>query len=199
MRCLKPTLPLAVLSCLAGCGASAPTSVSPPLGRLFSAEQTLSSAAVSAGDPLEERDGTVQQRLASKQNTPSWSAPSPQAALLRYALLYTNWQASSLPARERELASLAVGVARLTAEQDAASQSAAATLRTNHVQNKGVVLSIAAGRVPARGGHWIVVTEERTTGIGPYAGLPPTLHVTFARVERVSHGWAVSEWSSRTN
>jgi hypothetical protein len=134
--------------------------------------------------------------LARKENTPSSLAPSPQAALLRYALLYTNWQASSLPAHERRLAALAVGAARLTAEQEDASASAAAALAADHVQNTGVVLSIAAELGPTRG-QWIVVTQEQSTGTGPYAGLPPTLHVTLARTERLKRGWAVSEWTPR--
>jgi hypothetical protein len=134
--------------------------------------------------------------MASRQNTPGSLAPSPRAALLRYALLYTNWQAASLPATERRLASLAVGAARLTAEQLVASNSAAAALAANHVQNKGVVLAIAPGRGSIVG-QWIVVTEEQTTGTGPYAGLPPTLHVTLGRTERLGHGWVVSGWTPR--
>jgi hypothetical protein len=98
-------------------------------------------------DPLPERDGTLPKGQAAKENTPATGsiAPSPQAALRRYALTYTNWQATSLPVHERQLASLAVGAARLAAEQTAASQSAAAQLASNHVENKGVVLAIAPG------------------------------------------------------
>jgi hypothetical protein len=146
-------------------------------------------------DPLPERDGTVPKSQVAKENTPATgsTAPSPQAALRRYALTYTNWQATSLPGHERQIASLAVGSARLAAEQTAASQSAAAQLASNHVQNKGVVLAIAPGEGPAHG-QWVVVTHEQTTGTGPYAGLPPTPHVTLARTERLRRSWAVSEW-----
>jgi len=191
------TLMLALMP-LDGCGASSTTSTPSPLGRPFAAAPgPASAAAAPSGDPPAERHGTVPQSSARKQNTPSALAPSPQTALLRYALLYTNWQAASLPALERRLASLAVGAARLSAEQTAASNSAAAELAANHVQNTGVVLSIASGRGPARG-QWIVVTQEQSTGTGPYAGLPPTLHVTLARTERVNRSWAISEWSPRT-
>jgi hypothetical protein len=111
----------------------------------------------------------------------------------RYALAYTNWQASRLRVHERKLSSLAVGEARLAAQQIAASQSGTASLVANHVQNKGAVLAIAAGRGPARG-QWVVVTQEQTTGTGSYAGLPSSPHVTSARVTRIGRGWAVSEW-----
>jgi hypothetical protein len=116
---------------------------------------------------------------------------------MRYALAYANWRASSLAAVERRLVVLAVGAARLTAEQIAASHSAAAELAGNHVQNKGVVLTIARGRGPAAG-QWVVVTQEQTTGTGPYAGLPPALHVTLARTERLNRGWAISGWKPQT-
>jgi hypothetical protein len=121
-------------------------------------------------------------------------ARSPQAALRQYALLYTNWRASGLLARERELASLAAGPARLAAEQAMASQSGAVSLAVHHVENRGVVLTIAReeGRSRAR---WVVVTEELTTGTGPYAGLPSTLQVTLARVVRLGPGWVVCEWA----
>lgn len=104
---------------------------------------------------------------------------------------------ASLPAAERRLASLAIGAARLTAEQLAASNSVTAELAVNHVQNKGVVLAITPGQGSARR-QWIVVTEEQATGTGPYAGLPPTLHVTLAHTERLGRGWVISSWTPRT-
>ncbi len=133
------------------------------------------------------------------QDTPATNSMSatPQIALRRYALAYTNWTATNLAATERRLASLAVGAARLTAEQIAASNSATVELAANHVQNKGVVLTIAPGLGPAVG-QWVVVTQEQTTGTGPYAGLPPTLHVTLAGTERVNGGWVIAKWTPRT-
>jgi hypothetical protein len=195
------TAPLAlmlVLVFVSGCGASATTSGPSPLGRAFTAAASTPGAAAAAmSDPLAESHGTVPQSVASSEDTPSSLAPSPHAALLRYALLYTNWQAVSLPTVERRLASLAVGAARLTAEQIAASRSAIAELAAHHVQNTGIVLAIAPGEGPARG-QWIVVTQEQSTGTGPYAGLPPTLHVTLAAAEHLYQGWAISGWTPRT-
>jgi hypothetical protein len=120
-------------------------------------------------------------------------ARSPQAALRQYALAYINWRASGLAARERQLATLAVGPARLAAEQAMASQSGAVSLAGHHVENRGVVLTIAPGEGRARG-KWVVVTEELTTGTGPYAGLPSTLRVTVASVVRLGPGWVVRGW-----
>jgi hypothetical protein len=154
---------------------------------------------VSSDDPPAERNGTVPQSqvAAEKKLTPGSVARSPQAALRRYALAYTNWTASSLPAHERSLASRAVGPARLAVEQIAASESDTAALAADNVQNKGVVLAIASAQGPARG-QWLVVTQEQTTGTGPYAGLPPAPHVSLARIAHVGRGWAVSEWSPKS-
>lgn len=194
---LTPALALILaLTSLSGCGSA--TSAQSSLGRSFAATpEPANPAPAPTGDPPAERHGTVPENIASKEDTPSSLAPSPQVALRRYALAYTNWRAASLPATERRIASLSVGTARLTAEQIAASDSAAAELAANHVQNEGAVLAIAPGRGPVTG-QWVVVTQERTTGTGPYAGLPPTLHVTLARTERLDHGWAISGWTPRT-
>jgi hypothetical protein len=124
-------------------------------------------------------------------------ARSPRAALRRYALAYTNWRAGDLAAHERELIALAIGAARLAAQQTAASRSATVSLATNRVENKGVILAIAPGEGPA-GGQWVIVTQEQTTGTGAYAGLPPAPHVTLARVARVGQGWAVSQWRPKS-
>jgi hypothetical protein len=114
-------------------------------------------------------------------------------ALTRYALTYTNWQAGQLLTRERQLVALSVGVARLSAEQTAAAQSGAAALSAHDVANVGQVVAIAPGEGPDRG-QWVVVTDEQTTGTGPYAGLPAGPHVTLARVVHLAGGWAVSAW-----
>ena len=95
------------------------------------------------------------------------------------------------------MASLAVGAARLTDEQIAASQSTTVDLAGHRVQNRGVVLAITPGRALARG-QWIIVTQEQTTGTGRYMGLPTSVHVTLSRVTRRGRSWAVSEWSPKS-
>lgn len=194
------TVFLLALVPLAGCRGGSTASAPQVLGRSFGAEPTpVSQAPAPTGDPPLERNGTVLPSQAAEENqsAPGTAAASPQAILHRYALTYINWQATSLPPHERALASLAIGPARLAAEQTAASQSVTASLTAHHVENKGVVLAITAGQGPARG-QWVVVTQEQTTGTDPYAGLPPAPHVIFARARRLAQGWVVSEWSPRS-
>jgi hypothetical protein len=77
------------------------------------------------------------------------------------------------------------------------SQGAAAELAANHVENKGVLLAIISGEGPAHG-QWVVVTQEQTTGSGPYSGLPTSPHVTLAKTVRLRNGFAVSQWNPQS-
>jgi hypothetical protein len=184
---------------LSGCGASSGVNV--PLGRSIAPgpphAAATQAAPASAGDPPGEQGGTIPPAARRTEQTVSRAglAQSPTQALRRYAIAYTNWQASRLAAREQLLAELATGPAKLTAEQTQAAGSATAALVASHVANAGRVLAIARaeGQAP---GEWVVVTEEHTTGTGGYAGLPAGPHVTLAQVTLLpGRGWAVSTWS----
>jgi hypothetical protein len=179
-----------------GCDGHSGSQIPSALGRsLTAAPGSVTPAPASIGDPPEERNGTVSNPQTNEENSSRSDsvATSPQAALMRYALVYTNWQASSLDANERDLASMAIGDARLAAEQTAASDSGTAALAADHVRNTGAVLAITPGQGPALG-RWVIVTLERTTGTGSYAGLPPSIQVALARIAFLHSGWVVSEW-----
>ena len=118
------------------------------------------------------------------------AAPSAQAALERFTRLYINWTAGELPGRSRQLAELATGQAQA---QALALAARAAVLARNQVTNSGTVTAIAAGQGSERG-RWAVVTNELTTGTGPYLGLPATSHVTWATVIHIRHGYVIDGW-----
>jgi hypothetical protein len=183
----------------AGCGA-APPPPGAPLGRSIAAaphrRTQFAPAPVPRGDPPPERDGKIptRERAAGDTVTAAAVASSPQRALRRYALAYTNWRATGLRRRERQLAAISIGAAKLTAEQTATAQGDSATLIASRVANAGRVVAIARGEGPDAG-WWVIVTLEHTTGTGPYAGLPLSPHVTVARVTRVERGWVVSAWN----
>jgi hypothetical protein len=172
---------------IGGCGAGA-ASTSAPLGRAIAAPPPpVGPAPAPAGDPLPERHGALPAGVAQGEDTAptaGGTASTPRGALARYALAYTNWNATTLPARLRQLAALAVGPARLAALQTAAALATNSRLVAERVRNTGTVLAIAAGQGAATG-EWVVVTREHTIGSGSYAGLPATLHVTLAQVRRV--------------
>ncbi len=163
------------------------------------ARAATATPAPDAGDPVPERGGTISTaaRAPSSRLAAEAGEPSPQAALARYGELYVNWSAADVVPRQRELASISLGQARAQALQAAASARADTVLARSRVANTGQVVSVGMGE-GAGAGEWVIVTREQTTGHGDYAGLPPTLHVTYAQVTRTPRGWVVSRWSPQT-
>ena len=153
------------------------------------------SSAPDAGDPPPERGGQIPAGAQAAQDAlaPGGAQPTPRAALARYAQIAVNWSWRDLTNVQRHLASISLGQARAQAVQAAASASADSTLRGQQISNSGQPMSIAPGEGEARG-RWVIVTHEHTTGQGSYAGLPPTLHVSYARLTHTSQGFVVSQW-----
>jgi hypothetical protein len=182
---------------LAGCGLTNPYIAKQPSKSVPSSTSTSTtkSAVATDADPAPERGGTIpaSARATQSQLAPSAGEPSPGSALERYARLYVNWSAPTVAADQRELAAISVDQARAQALQAAASYAQDQTLQRSGVANSGHVVAVASSITTP--GQWVIVTSEQTTGKGDYAGLPPTLHVTYAQVTRASSGWVVSEWA----
>jgi hypothetical protein len=117
---------------------------------------------------------------------------TPQGAIALFASRYSNWSYRTLAREQLALAAISVGAARLSERQAAASTSADSTLARAHIANSGTVISVSADL--ARAEWWVLVTRERTSGGGEYAGLAPGFHVTLVQVAAVPGGWAVSQW-----
>ncbi len=154
--------------------------------------------APNAGDPPPERNGHIPPAAQATQNTlePGTAQPTPEAALLRYSQIAVNWNWRNLAAVQQRLASISLGQARAQALQAAAGASTNSNLRSQRITNTGQPISIAGGQGSAAG-RWVIVTRERTTGQGAYAGLPPTLHITYAQLTHTSDGYVVSRWTSQ--
>jgi hypothetical protein len=199
MRPALPSLVTAAAIAIAGCGITNPyqpdtsSTASPP------AAGTSASRPADQGDPAPERGGTIPPGAKAAQNQLPAGAgsPTPQAALERYANLYTNWTASNVLAVQRRLASISLGQARALALQAIASASHDRILSQSQVANSGQVMSIAPGQAGAAG-QWVLVSSEHTSGQVDYSGLPPTLHVIYAQVTHTAQGWVVSEWQPQT-
>ena len=197
---LRPTALVALAIALAGCGLSDPyeqqqpkrTSSTARSSTTASTGPTVASVTASgttiAGNPGERDEGRVPpNRMRVRSDL---AAPSAQAALEQFTRLYINWTASELPARSRQLAELTTGQAQA---QALALAARAAVLARYEVTNSGTVTAIAAGQGSEQG-RWAVVTNELTTGIGPYLGLPATSHVTWATVIHTRHGYVIDSW-----
>jgi len=163
---------------LCGCG------ISDPYTQAARTARPAPARAVTGG----EHDGP----LAPSARVPAGArAPTPQAALARYGAIYVNWTAATLPAVQRHLTSISTGQARPQALAE--SETPPQAVSTYAVSNSGRVVAIAAGQGPKRG-EWAVITDEQTTGEGPYQSLPATSHVTWATVQRDGQRWVVSGW-----
>lgn len=177
---------------LSGCARLSrdPTSLGRPV---IAASSTVSQT--DTGDPPPERNGTLSSRLSAQENEPEATSArnTPRAALRTYALVYGNWSARTLPARERHLAKLAIGPARLNAEQTEAARREQNELAGANVRNEAHVVAIAPEEGQARD-QWVVVTSERTTGTRAYEGLPAQLQVALARLVKIGGGWVVCQW-----
>jgi len=181
---------------LAGCGLTDPYTAKQPSPSVpNSASSTTPSAPTTNADPAPERGGTIPTGTRATQRRLATGAgePSPQSALERYARLYVNWNARTVAGDQRELAAISVDQARAQALQAAARYAQDQTLKQSGVANSGHLVAITSSITTP--GQWVLVTSEQTTGKGDYAGLPPTLHVTYAQVTRASSGWVVSEWA----
>jgi len=183
---------LAVL--LTGCGIRDPYTNTTATRTTPTAAPATSTA--TNADPAPERGGTIPQatRAAQSQLAASAGAPTPQAALARYATRYVNWTAQTATSVQRQLAAISLGQARAQALQAAASYAHDRALNASRVANHGSVISIAPGH-GAAATWWVIVTQEQTTGTGDYTGLPATDHVTYAQLQHTRSGWIVSQWS----
>jgi hypothetical protein len=184
---------LAVL--VAGCGLADPYQAHQPGGLATTATTTATTPPPDTGDPAPERGGTIPKSAAAAQSKLAQKAGSAtaQAALERYAQIYLNWTAPRVIAIQRQLAAISLGQARALAQQAAASATRDAQLTNSQIANSGQVVSLARGQ-GAAAGQWVIVTRELTTGAGDYAGLPPTLHIIYAKVANTSGGWVVNGW-----
>lgn len=183
----------------AGCGITNPYANT--TARTDTATSTAPSRPALTGtvaDPAPERGGTIPTSVTRTQSrlVSGAGAPTPRAALQRYAQIYINWTAADLPARQRQLASMSLGSARAQALQAAASYRHDTTLISSHVTNTGTVVAITPGQGAATG-QWVIVTSETTSGRGDYQGLPTQLHVTYAQLTHTPDGWLVTGWEPR--
>jgi len=170
-----------------GCSLQSPYSPPPP--------PAPPPSAADAGDPPPERGGQIPAGTQAAQSAQALGGaqPTPQAALARYTQIAVNWTWRDLTHVQRRLAQISLGQARAQALQTAATVGADSTLRAQQITNSGQPVAIAPGQGAAVG-RWVIVTREHTTGQASYAGLPPTLHVTYAQLTHTPQGFVVSQW-----
>jgi hypothetical protein len=198
-RILTASLAIVAAVTLAGCGLSNPNQAALRNVSTTPAAASTTTAPADAGDPPGERGGTIPEAVQAAQRKLAAGAgrATPVAALERYAALYFNWNAATIIAHQRQLATISLGEARAQALQAVATASGDRLLAADHVANSGRLVSIAPGQGGAAG-QWVLVISEHTTGQGDYAGLPPALHVIYAKLTRTAKGWVVTRWRAHS-
>jgi hypothetical protein len=207
---------LACAGALCGCSAPWQAAGSPreshrPVDR---AARSRPRAAVAARSGSRERTGArpapharigSRGKIAIAERTHEYPAPpprqrapaasTPQLALLIFATIYINWNASNVAKRLRALAHASIGQARSAMQLEAAQVTADPQLRAGGIANHGTVEGIAP-LLGGAAGEYVVVTREWTTAsaTGAYQGLLPAWHATIATVRREGRGWVVSGW-----
>jgi hypothetical protein len=185
-------LGLLALVPLAGCGIHGPdqnlNTTTPTVATASTRTLTTTEPPEPAQPADDDDDGPAQ--TSPPQRSTAEAAGTPQSAIERFAHLYTNWTASQLPQRAGQLAALSIGQAHT---QALALAHAAATLERYQVTNRGTVVAIASGQGQEHG-RWAVITNELTSGTGPYLGLPGTSHVTWATVTHQHGGYVIATW-----
>lgn len=114
---------------------------------------------------------------------------------MAFASQYINWNAHTVSADMRLLASESVGQAHATMELAAGEVGRDYELQRGGIVNSGVVEG--ASPLTGPGGKWVIVTRERTTAASStaYQGLAPEWHVIVAKAIELWPGrWAISLW-----
>ena len=114
---------------------------------------------------------------------------------MAFATAYINWNAQTVAADMRMLASESVGQAHAAMELAAGETARDYELHRGGIANRGTVQAVAP--LTQSGSRWVIVTLERTTATAnaSYQGLAPAWHVIVCAVVRLPSGrWAVSLW-----
>lgn len=158
---------------------------------------TTTGTTVTYGSPGEPH-GTIPAAALKAQShlAPGAGQPTPQAALERYAVVWGTWDSTSLAAVQTRVAQMSLGAARDEAQQAVASYQADTTLQHSTMSSSTAVVAVAQG-VGSASGYWVVTTTEKT-GSGQVSGLPPTFHVTYAKLTHTASGWVVNTWSPQS-
>ena len=113
--------------------------------------------------------------------------------IARYANVWVNWSATTLPRERAELLALATGQLAEELRRDAAQAV------RNHLQEVSQAYSRGryVGVIRQSNRHAIVVTYEEVAPVGSQA--QGAYHVYLAQAEHTTKGWRLTEWQPATD
>ncbi len=121
------------------------------------------------------------------------STGSAASVIARYANVWVNWSATTLPRERAELLALATGQLAEELRRDAAQAV------RNHLQEVSQAYSRGryVGVIRQSNRHAIVVTYEEVAPVGSQA--QGAYHVYLAQAEHTTKGWRLTEWQPATD
>jgi hypothetical protein len=129
--------------------------------------------------------------------------PAPQPALepttsaatvlARFAQVWVNWSATTLPAERSALLALATGPLAQQLRADAAQAAKTQLQEVSNAYSRGRYIGLIADQAD----RTLVLTYEE---VAPLGGQPQgAYHVYLARTEHTALGWRVTEWQPATD
>jgi hypothetical protein len=152
------------------------------------------------GDPYSQQSHTGAARTpgAAAQTRPlarqsSSGAGSARSAIARYATIWVNWTAATLPRQRAGLLALATGPLADELRQEAGEAVKARLQEVSQAYSGGRYVGV----IPQRDGRAVVVTYEEAAPVGGQA--QGAYHVYLTRTERTGKQWRLSEWQPATD
>lgn len=171
----RRTLPilLAATTILTGCGLQDPYSPQP--------RRASGRAGGEAAQPRPSSQGSAS------------SAGSVASVIARYASVWVNWSATTLPRERAELLTLASGQLAEELRREAAQAVKTQLQEVSPAYSRGRYIGV----IRQNDGRAIVVTYEEVAPVGGQA--QGAYHVYLAQAEHTTKGWRLTEWQPATD
>ncbi len=132
-------------------------------------------------------------QAAQRQPVPQESAGSKASVIARYANVWVNWSATTLPRERTELLALAAGQLADELRRDAAQSVRNQLQEVTQAYSRGRYVGV----IRQSNGRAIVVTYEEVAPVGGQA--QGAYQVYLAQTEHTTKGWRLTEWQPATD
>lgn len=136
---------------------------------------------------------TSRGQAAQRQPAPQESAGSEASVIARYANVWVNWSATTLPRERTELLALAAGQLADELRRDAAQAVRNQLQEVTQAYSRGHYVGV----IRQSNGRAIVLTYEEVAPVGGQA--QGAYQVYLAQTEHTTKGWRLTEWQPATD
>ncbi len=136
---------------------------------------------------------TSRAQAAQRQPAPLQAAGSKASVIVRYANVWVNWSATTLPRERTELLALAAGQLAVELRRDAAQAVRNQLQEVTQAYSRGHYVGV----IRQSNGRAIVVTYEEVAPVGGQA--QGAYQIYLAQTEHTTKGWRLTEWQPATD